>query len=153
MPRVFQSIFLFLATCFRAFLQSPVDLGVVALVEQGGRFVLVRHSYKAGWMLPGGAVERGEPPADAIVRELQEEIGLTRSAPPQLVGVFTRKRFFVTNLILLYRVREARFVFRPSWEIRELKLADPADPPPGTHPGTRRRLLELMGEASPQAYW
>lgn len=153
MPRLFQIIFRYAAAHIRALLFSPVDLGVVGLVEQGGRFVLVRHSYKEGWMLPGGAVNRGEPPADAILRELQEEIGLTRSAPPQLVGVYTRKLGLTTNIILLYRVREARFVFRPSWEIREIRMADPADPPPGTHPGTCRRFLELMGEASPAPYW
>ena len=137
----------------RAMVLTPWDVGAAAIVEQAGRVVLVRHSYKRGWLFPGGAVERGESPASAIIRELQEEIGLTQSAPPQLVGVFIRRRLWATNLILLYRVREAVFVFRPNWEIRELKLIDPANPPEGTGPAIRRRLQEMIGEASRTETW
>ena len=134
-------------------LLHPVDLGVAAFVEQANRVVLVRHSYKSGWMLPGGAVGRGEPPADAILRELQEEIGLTHSATPQVFGLYVRRMGLTTNLVALYRVREAVFVFKPSFEIRAIRLADPAAPPEGTSPATCRRFLELMGETTPSAYW
>jgi|WetSurMetagenome_2_1015567.scaffolds.fasta_scaffold305186_2 8-oxo-dGTP pyrophosphatase MutT (NUDIX family) len=135
-------------------LLHPVDLGVAAIAEQGGKVLLVRHSYKSGWMLPGGAVERGEAPAEAILRELQEEVGLTQSAKPQLIGLFTRRHaFYTTNVIALYRVREAVFVFKPNFEIRAVRLADPAGPPEGTAPAVRRRLAELMGEAPQKPYW
>ncbi len=153
MRRILEKVIQFFATYVRALLLHPVDLGALALVEQAGKIVLVRHSYKSGWMLPGGAVGRGEPPAHAIIRELQEEIGLTHSAPPQLVGVFSRRWGLVTNTILLYRVREAVFVFKPSFEIREIRLADPAAPPPETSPAARRRFQELMGEAAQAPYW
>ena len=95
----------------------------------------------------------GEPPADAMIRELQEEIGLTQSAPPQLLGVFVRRHFWATNVIMLYRVREAVFVFRPSWEIRAITLADPAALPDDTGPAVRHRLKELTGEATPAQFW
>jgi 8-oxo-dGTP pyrophosphatase MutT (NUDIX family) len=131
----------------------PVDLGVIAFVEQGSRIVLVRHSYKSGWMLPGGAVGWGEPPAEAILRELKEEIGLTHAATPQVFGLYTRRMGLATNLIALYRVREAVFVFKPSFEVRAIRLADPAAPPEGTSPATRRRFLELMGETSQAVHW
>jgi 8-oxo-dGTP pyrophosphatase MutT (NUDIX family) len=152
MHRILEKTLMVVAAQLRAVLH-PVDLGTAALVEQGGKIVLVRHSYKSGWMLPGGAVERGEPPAHAIIRELQEEIGLTHSAPPQLAGVFTRRVGLVTNTVLLYRVREAVFVFKPSMEIRAIRLADPAAPPEGTSPAVRRRFLELMGEATQAPFW
>jgi len=134
-------------------LLHPVDVGVAAIVEQAGRVVLVRHSYKSGWLLPGGGVDWGEPPADAVIRELQEEIGLTQSAPPQLIGVFIGRHCWATNLILLYRVREAVFVFRPSWEIRAITLADPAALPAGTGRAVGRRLKEMSGEATPARFW
>lgn len=53
------------------------SVGALALVrdEQGG-LLLVRHSYKPGWGLPGGLVKSGEHPADAVVREAGEEVGL-----------------------------------------------------------------------------
>lgn len=141
------------ASILRACILNPADVGVAAIVEQAGRIVLVQHTYTSGWLFPGGAVERGEPPAFAIIRELKEEIGLSSSAPPELMGIYVRRRLWVTNLVLLYRVREAAFSFEPGWEIRDLKLIDPAEPPPGTGRAIRRRLTEYLGKALPAPYW
>ena len=132
---------------------SPTSFGALALVEQANKLVLVRQSYSEGWHLPGGGVQRGEPPARAVLRELKEEIGLTWSSEPLLVGIFVRKLRLMTNIIALYRVREARFIFKPNLEIREIVLANPAAPPPGTQPGVRRRLAEFMGEAPQGLIW
>lgn len=134
-------------------LWAPVSVGASALVESEGRIVLVRHSYTPGWRLPGGGVERHEPPATAVLRELREEIGLTASDPPELFGLYVRKHGFATNLITLYRVRSARFSFKPNWEIRALTEADPAAPPDGTTAATRRRLAEMAGNSPPSLYW
>jgi ADP-ribose pyrophosphatase YjhB (NUDIX family) len=46
-------------------------------VYEGGRLLLVRHAgHGAGWALLGGAVDPGESPAGAAVREAREEIGV-----------------------------------------------------------------------------
>jgi len=132
---------------------SPVALGALALVEQGGKVVLVRTTYQRGWTFPGGGVKRGEPPVEAVLRELREEIGLTRSAPPELVGIYVRRVWPSTNVNVLYRVREAEFDFKPNFEIREICLVDIAAPPPGTPYGVRRRLAELTGQMPPSPYW
>jgi len=48
----------------------------VLLVGAGGRLLLVRHAGHAdGWAILGGAVDPGESPAEAAVREAREEIG------------------------------------------------------------------------------
>ncbi len=133
---------------------SPVSYGVTALVtDENGRVGLVRHSYKPGWSLPGGGVERGEPPAIAILRELKEEIGLLQSDPPVLIGLYTRPMGWATNVIALYRVANAKAAFRPNFEIRAFVFADPAAPPPETTPGTRRRLAELVDGTPPNPFW
>lgn len=45
-------------------------------VDDGGRLLLARHSgHDDGWGILGGAVEPGESPAEAAVREAREEIG------------------------------------------------------------------------------
>jgi 8-oxo-dGTP pyrophosphatase MutT (NUDIX family) len=135
-------------------LRTPVAFGATALVEDAqGRVLLVRHSYMAGWHLPGGGVDGGEPPADAVIRELQEEVGLTRSAPPQFVGLFTRRVGWATNVVALYRVRDATIDFKPNLEIREIIFADPKAPPEGTTAGTRRRLAEVISGERPSPYW
>jgi ADP-ribose pyrophosphatase YjhB (NUDIX family) len=46
-------------------------------VDQAGRLLLVRHAgHDDGWAVLGGAVEVGESPAEAAVRETREEIGV-----------------------------------------------------------------------------
>lgn len=139
----------------RLFVQAlinPVCVGALALVEQDGKIVLIRQSYTRGWHLPGGGVKPGEPPEAAALRELREEIGLTASAPPELFGVYSRRLGLVTNLVFLYRLREAAFDFRPTWEIRALTLAEPTAPPSGTTAAVRRRLKEYVG-ASRASTW
>lgn len=153
MRRTFERLLGTLFRYIRALLLHPVDVGAIAIVEQDGRIVLVRHSYKSGWMFPGGAVDRNEPPAEAIMRELREEIGLSASAPPELLGAYLRRGVWVSNLVLLYRVRQATFAFTPSWEIREHRLVDPLSPPDGTASAVRRRLREFYGSAAVTPYW
>ena len=46
-------------------------------VDQAGRLLLVQHAaHNDGWGVLGGAVEVGESPAEAAVRETREEIGV-----------------------------------------------------------------------------
>lgn len=47
------------------------------LRDESGRVLLCRLTYKTEWDLPGGVVEVGEAPAEGLVRELQEELGVT----------------------------------------------------------------------------
>jgi ADP-ribose pyrophosphatase YjhB (NUDIX family) len=62
------------------------------LCVDGGRLLLVRLSadlVDAGrWSLPGGGLDWGEHPVDALHRELHEETGLTGEVGP-LAGVFS----------------------------------------------------------------
>lgn len=135
-------------------LMSPVAFGVNAIVDdEEGRIILVRHRYMQGLHLPGGGVSSGEPPADAIIRELQEELGLLESSPPEFMSLYTRQFGFITNVVALYRVRNAKINFKPNLEIREIAYVDPGAPPDDVRPGARRRLAELVGDTPPGPYW
>ena len=65
-----------------------VELAVVCLLEDGGRVLLQNRKKEDwhGWALPGGHVEPGESFVDAVIREMQEETGLT-IRHPRLVDV------------------------------------------------------------------
>lgn len=47
------------------------------LRDEHGRALLCQLTYKQEWDLPGGVIEVGEAPAGGLVRELQEELGIT----------------------------------------------------------------------------
>ena len=54
-----------------------MTLGVRGVVlDQQNQVFLIRHTYVPGWHLPGGGIDPGEQPADALARELHEETGL-----------------------------------------------------------------------------
>jgi 8-oxo-dGTP pyrophosphatase MutT (NUDIX family) len=131
---------------------SPTAMGVAgAVYGTDGRILLVKHRYNPGWRLPGGGVDRGEPPQDAVLRELAEEVGLTGGAA-EFFGLYVRKAGWATAVIALYRIRGGTVNFRPNLEIKEICFADPAKPPEGCTPAARKRLKELAGAAlSP--YW
>jgi 8-oxo-dGTP diphosphatase len=44
--------------------------------DDAGRILLVDPSYKPDWDLPGGMAEANEPPLQAAIREVREELGI-----------------------------------------------------------------------------
>lgn len=70
-----------------------MDLRVAAyaVVERRGRLLLThwRRGHLHGWTLPGGGIESGEDPRDAVVREVLEETGL-EARVGKLLGVDSR---------------------------------------------------------------
>ena len=65
------------------------------------------------WNLPGGRVERGEAPWEAVVREVEEEIGLVVHVE-RLVGVYWRPREAEVAFSLVCRVVGGEV--RRTWE-------------------------------------
>jgi 8-oxo-dGTP pyrophosphatase MutT (NUDIX family) len=65
-----------------------------ALFDAARRLCMVEHADRGIWVLPGGAIDPGETPADALVREVWEETGL-HVEPLALRGVFSGPDFLV----------------------------------------------------------
>jgi 8-oxo-dGTP pyrophosphatase MutT (NUDIX family) len=68
--------------------RRPVVLGVRILIADDDRVLLVRHSYRDEWFLPGGSPEAGEPLPMTARREAKEETGID-VAPPELLGIYS----------------------------------------------------------------
>lgn len=67
-------------------------LAAYAVCVEGGRVLLARHVSPGGestWTLPGGRVEHGEDPFDAVIREIAEETGC-QAVVESLLGVDSR---------------------------------------------------------------
>lgn len=81
---------------------NPIPV-VAALIFHAGRAILVRQAnWPQGWFgLVTGFLEKAEEPADGIVREIQEELGL-RSTSVEWIGEFAYPE--QNQLILAYAV-------------------------------------------------
>jgi len=64
---------------------------VAAVIERDGRYLITRRlqdTHLAGlWEFPGGKTAPGEPPADALRRELLEELGVAAEVGELLESV------------------------------------------------------------------
>lgn len=117
-------------------LRRPALQSTGVAVWHGGRVLLVRHSYKPGYSLPGGGLGRSEKPAVGAARELREEVGIAADAAKLIpAGLYTRSGRFgtVTSHLFEYRpdhepeididrreIVEARLV--PGWEARRIAV-------------------------------
>lgn len=136
---------------------GPRTVGVRGVVTDGeGRVLLVRHSYgEMGWHLPGGGVKRREHLADAVARELREEAGVVvaDTSALELFGAYSNLYEGKSDYIVVFVVPAWDRVEAHDNEIAACDFFDPAEPPAGTSPGTRRRLAELSGTRSRTSIW
>ena len=73
-------------------LRRPPPAGVKVVLRRGDDVLLVRHTYgrRGEWDLPGGFINDGEAPQDAVLRELSEEVGLDAERPVALGAILLR---------------------------------------------------------------
>lgn len=63
---------------------------VAAIIQRNEKIFATQRSYgdyKDGWEFPGGKIEPGETPEQAIVREIQEELQMTIEVDRHIVNV------------------------------------------------------------------
>ena len=133
-----------------------MTLGVRGVVLDGGNKVfLVRHSYVAGWHLPGGGVEVGETSHEALRRELVEEGRIELTAEPVLHGLFFNGHVSRRDHVAVYVVRQFRQdrLPKPNHEIVECGFYAAGALPAETTRGTRLRIAEVLDGAAPIATW
>jgi 8-oxo-dGTP diphosphatase len=66
------------------------------IFDDTARVLLQRAKDDGNWYVPGGAIDPGEQPATAIVREMREETGLIVE-PVRIVAVTTSPQFSYPN--------------------------------------------------------
>lgn len=133
-----------------------MTLGVRALVlDDSNRVFLIRHTYVAGWHLPGGGVEVGESFREALGRELMEEGRIEIVGEPALHGVFLNSHVSVRDHVAVYVVRQFHQdrLPEPNREIAASGFFSTGALPEETTVGTRRRIAEVLEGVAPTATW
>ncbi|MGW4160025.1 NUDIX domain-containing protein [Streptomyces sp. SS162] len=129
----------------------------VLITNQRGQVLLQRVTYRPTRLLPGGAVDKGESPAQGAARELEEELGVTatvtrglaldwvspagRTTPPAMK--------FPGELLHVFDGgvwdEEQIAAIRPApGEIEAVEFVEPADLPALMSPGDARRALSAL---------
>jgi ADP-ribose pyrophosphatase YjhB (NUDIX family) len=133
-----------------------LTVGVRGLVlDAQGRVFLIKHSYVAGWHLPGGGVEHGETLGAALARELREEGNIELIGPPELYAVYWNRRIAWRDHVALYVVRSFRQTAppQPNREIVAHGFFAADALPAGTTRSTRERLSEVLADRAAAEYW
>ena len=123
-----------------------IQIAAALIVDSAGRALLVRKRGTQTFMQAGGKIEPHESPAEALVREIEEELGI-RIEPhvPEYLGAFTAQAANETDHI----VKAEAFYIRADWavsparEIEEIVWVMPGDDSLPLAPLTRDHLLPI----------
>ncbi|QJB57997.1 (deoxy)nucleoside triphosphate pyrophosphohydrolase [Pseudodesulfovibrio sp. zrk46] len=110
---------------------KPLIEVVAGIIWQDGQYLAVERpegAKMAGWWeFPGGKIEPGESRDDAIVRELQEELGVT---PVEFEYWRDLKHEYDEFVVQLYFFHISNYTGRlTSLEDQRMEWVDPAKPP------------------------
>jgi 8-oxo-dGTP diphosphatase len=121
-----------------------VTVGAIA-VDARGRVLLLQHEFRtgSGWGIPGGFMEAGEQPLEALRRELREEIGVELDAA-ELVRVRTLRRPQQVEIHFRCRVRDPMGASPQSMEINRVGWFDAGELPPELSQDQRRIIRDAL---------
>jgi 8-oxo-dGTP diphosphatase len=114
-----------------------IDVAAAVIERADGRFLLAQRPpgkvYAGWWEFPGGKIESGEPPEQALARELHEELGIdVRAAYPWI----TRRHAYAHATVRLHFFRvvdwrgdpRARERQKLVWQALDAPMAQPMLP-------------------------
>jgi ADP-ribose pyrophosphatase YjhB (NUDIX family) len=135
---------------------KPRTIGVRAvLLDQDDRIALVRHTYTDQWYLPGGGVKKGEGAEAAMLRELQEEVAVTKVTIERVLGVYHSRREGKDDHIVIFVMRTVSQALHRTdlMEIEEASWFSLDRLPGSTSAATARRIAEYRQGITGAGAW
>lgn len=117
-------------------------LGAFAIIfDDRGRILLCHRRDMDAWNLPGGGVESGELPTEAVLREVKEETGLDVEIE-RLVGVYGK--IDKDDMVFAFVCRNEGGQPVPTDESSECRYFEVEDIPPNTPPKQVERIHDAL---------
>jgi len=112
-----------------------------AIILHSNQVLLVKARDKSNWQLPGGRLESGESPIEALLREVKEETGLTAEVL-QMTGKYRREDGTIARV---YAAKARGKLAGAREEIIEQRWVPVLEAKEMVSSNTRRRLIEGVG--------
>ena len=126
--------------------QARFRVGVFAVIERAGEYLLARRRDIGWWNLPGGGLELDETVEQGLEREVREEIGNAVEIE-RLVGVYSKPRKREIVLTFLCHLPAGSAEPGTSDEVSEVGWFAPDALPSQLLPKHRQRLEDaLLGQ-------
>lgn len=128
--------------------QARFRIGVFAVIERAGTYLLAHRADIDWWNLAGGGLEYGETVEEGLAREVREEVGVAIEIV-RLAGVYSKPRKREVVLSFLCRLAPGSPEPGTSDEVSEVAWFLPEQLPTNLLPKHRQRLEDaLLGSAS-----
>ena len=126
-----------------------VTAGAVVTNDEG-RVLLLEHRFRAGagWGIPGGFLEKGEQPEEALRRELREEVGLEIERA-EIAFVRTIKK--VRQIEIIFHARATGNVESQSDEIKSAGWYTLEELPPKLSKDQRELIRRTLKDGAKRA--
>jgi 8-oxo-dGTP diphosphatase len=123
-----------------------VTAGAV-VTDDAGRILLLKHVFRvgSGWGIPGGFMEEGEQPEEAVRRELREEVGL-ELARAEIALVRTLRK--PQQVEIIFHCSPRGPVGRNSMEIKRAEWFAPGELPHGLSRDQRELIGRVLGNGA-----
>ncbi len=118
-------------------------IGVFAIIERNGRYLLAHRSDIDWWNLPGGGLEYDETVEEGLAREVREEVRSTIEIE-RLVGVYSKPRKREVVMTFLCHLTLDSAEPGTSDEVSEVAWFLPSELPVNLLPKHRQRLDDAL---------
>ncbi|MEV8454192.1 NUDIX domain-containing protein [Streptomyces sp. NPDC052095] len=124
--------------------EETLFVAAAAVVEQGRLLVVSKQAAPEVFYLPGGKPDPGETAAEALARELDEELGVRPVAPRFLADIEAMAALEKVPMRLTVFVAGLSGAPRPAAELAGMRWIDGGEPDVRLAPAVRDQVLPLL---------